>query len=349
MRCFAIGVGLWALGVGSWVSGVAAAEGGLQKLLEAELARFPARAGIYVLHLPSGEEAAVRGDETFNSASVIKIPVMTLAYHLAEQGKLDLNERVELRKSDLRAGSGVLRYHDAGLQPTLRDFITQMIITSDNTATDVMIAKVGGVPAVNAWLDANDYRDLRLNSTIFQVFRRRYEHADASLKSLTPEELYALQSGDPDFASMPRDRFDAIQKTMRRPGLAEELNRQVNEEPSTWLGAITPRGIGRLLEAIERCTVASRSSCDEMTRALRRQQSGARRLRHFLDVPVGHKTGDFPPALANDVGVIYTRSGPVVVAFLLNAIREPYAEAEDRMGRTARAIVDYFDGAPAGR
>jgi beta-lactamase class A len=62
-------------------------------------------------------------------------------------------------------------------------------------------------------------------------------------------------------------------------------------------------------------------------------------------VPVAHKTGDFPPGLANDVGIIHSRSGPIVIAFLLNAIREPYAEAEDRMGRTTRAIVDYFDGA----
>jgi beta-lactamase class A len=321
-------------------------EGGLQRLLEADLQRYPAKAGIHVKHLTTGEEAAVRGDERFNSASVIKIPVMVLAYQLADQGKLNLDERVEVRKSDFRGGSGVLRYHDAGLRPTVRDLITQMIITSDNTATDLMIAKVGGVAPVNDWLETNGYTDLRLHATIYEVFRRRYEYADASLKSLSPEDLYALQSGDASFATMPQARFDEILQKMRRPGLQQELNRQVNEEPDTWLGSITPRGVGRMLEALERCTLASKQSCVEMTRAFRRQQSGARRLPHFLDVPVGHKTGDFPPALANDVGVIYARSGPIVVAFLTNAIREPYAETEDRMGRTARAIVDYFDGPP---
>jgi hypothetical protein len=34
----------------------------------------------------------------------------------------------------------------------------------------------------------------------------------------------------------------------------------------------------------------------------------------------------------------------VVVSFLLNAIREPYGEAEDRMGEVARVLVEYFDG-----
>jgi beta-lactamase class A len=325
-------------------SGVVA-QSGLQRLLQADLERFPAKAGIYVKHLTTGEEAAVRGDETFNSASVIKIPIMTLAYQLAAAGKVNLDARVELRKSDLRAGSGVLRYHDIGLQPTVRDLITQMIITSDNTATDLMIRQVGGIEPVNAWLTSNGYTGLRLNMTIFEVFKRRYTFADPLLKSLTAEELYALQSGDASFAAMARERFGAIQKTMRRPGLADELNRQVNEEPSTWLGQITPRGVGRMLEAIEKCMLAGADRyCAEMTRAFRRQQSGARRLPHFLEVPVGHKTGDFPPVLANDVGVIYARSGPIVIAFLTNAIREPYAETEDRMGRTTRAIVDYFDG-----
>ncbi|MGH9349646.1 MAG: serine hydrolase [Vicinamibacterales bacterium] len=336
-----VGVGIVVLALDA-----VAAQAGLQRLLQAELARFPARAGIYVRHLDTGEEAAVRGDETFNGASVIKIPIMALAYELAEQGTLKLDARVEMRRRDVRGGSGVLRYHDLGLQPTVRDLLTQMIITSDNTATDMMIAKVGGVERVNAWLQVNGYQELRLNMTIFEVFRRRYEFADASLKSLTPEELYGLQSGDPSFAGMPQARFDAIQNTMRRPGLGEELNRQVSDEPSTWLGRITPRGIGRMLEAIERCTILGKSSCAEMTRAFRRQQSGARRLPHFLTVPVGHKTGDFPPMLANDVGVISARSGPIVIAFLVNAIREPYAETEDRMGRTTRAIVDYFDGSP---
>jgi hypothetical protein len=50
--------------------------------------------------------------------------------------------------------------------------------------------------------------------------------------------------------------------------------------------------------------------------------------------------------VANDVGVIYARSGPVVVSLLLNAIREPYGEAEDRMGQVGRVIVEYFDGSP---
>jgi hypothetical protein len=79
-----------------------------------------------------------------------------------------------------------------------------------------------------------------------------------------------------------------------------------------------------------------------MLLALRRQQLGARRLPHFVEVPVGHKTGD-GGTIANDAGIIYTRSGPVVVAFFANSVTGSYAEAEDRIGRLGQKLVDYFD------
>jgi hypothetical protein len=81
-----------------------------------------------------------------------------------------------------------------------------------------------------------------------------------------------------------------------------------------------------------------------MMRMMRAQQAGARRLPHFVDVPVAHKTGDFPPVLANDVGIAFARSGPIVISFFANEITGPYGEAEDRIGRAAQLIVAYFDG-----
>ena len=82
-----------------------------------------------------------------------------------------------------------------------------------------------------------------------------------------------------------------------------------------------------------------------MVRMIRAQQSGARRLPHFRQrARSAHKTGDFPPVIANDVGIVYARSGPIVVSFFGSAIEGPYAEAEDRIGRIAQLIVEYFDG-----
>ena len=77
---------------------------------------------------------------------------------------------------------------------------------------------------------------------------------------------------------------------------------------------------------------------------MRRQLAGASRLPHFVDVPVAHKTGD-AGNIANDVGIIYARSGPIVIAVLATGITGSYGEAEDRIGRIAELVVKHFDGA----
>lgn len=274
----------------------------LQVILTRASADFPGRAGIWVKHVTTGETAGVRDSEIFNSASVIKIPVLVIAFQMAERGEINLDERITIRKEDIRGGSGIFRYHDAGLQPTVRDVLLQMVITSDNTATDLSIAKVGGVAKVNAWLKQNGYADQKLTQTTGDLF--------AKYNALTP---------------------------------TDDRNAKTNADKSYWLGEITPKGMGLMFEGIEKKTIASAASCDAMLRMLRAQQAGARRLNHFLTAAVAHKTGDFPPVLANDVGIIYARSGPIVVSFLGNAITGNYGEAEDRIGRFAQQLVEHFD------
>ena len=282
---------------------VAAQPSPLHGLLTRSSTEFPGKAGIWVKHLKTGETAGVRDTEMFNSASVIKIPVMVLAFQMADKGLLKLDERITISKADIRGGSGVFRYHDEGLQPTFRDVLLQMVITSDNTATDLAIAKVGGVARVNAWLKEAGY-------------------ADGQKLTQTTGELFA--------------KYGALKPS-------DDRNAKTNADRAYWLGEISPRGMGLMLEAIEKKTIASETACNDMLRMLRAQQAGQRRLNHYLTVPVAHKTGDFPPVLANDVGIIYARSGPIVVSYLGNAITGNYGEAEDRIGRFALQLVEHFD------
>ena len=319
---------------------------GLTKLLEAELSRFPARTGLYVKHMTTGEEAGVREHEQFNSASVIKLPVMVIAFQMADEKKLNLAERVEMKKSDYRGGSGVLRSFSVGISPTILDVITEMIITSDNSATDLMIAKVGGVDRVNQWLKQNDYAELRLVHTTYELFRQRYEFIDPKYTRLTPEDVFALQNGLPAFTEGRTALIEEVRKASAANPGASDYNKRMETDQDLWLGAMSPRDTGRLLEGINKGTIASKQSCDEMQRIMRGQLSGARRLPHFLPpgVSLGHKTGDLG-TVANDVGIIYARSGPIVVASFNQNITGVYAETEDRIGMVARTIVDYFDGA----
>jgi beta-lactamase class A len=320
------------------------AKSGLTRLLEGELSRFPARTGIYVKHMQTGEEAGVREHELFNSASVIKLPVMVIAFQMADEKKLNLDERVEMKKSDYRGGSGVLRSFDVGISPTIRDAITQMIITSDNSATDIMIAKVGGIDRVNQWLKQNNFTELRLVHTTNELFRQRYEFIDPKYKNLSPEDVFALMGGLPAFTAGRTALIEEVRKASAANPTANDYNKRMETDQNTWLGAMSPRDTGRLLEGINNGTIASKQTCDEMQRIMRGQLSGARRLPHFLNVPIGHKTGDLG-TVANDVGIIYARSGPIIVASFNQNITGIYAETEDRIGMVARTIVDYFDGA----
>ena len=321
------------------------APGALTRLLEAQLGRMPAKSGIYVKHLPTGEEGLVRADEHFESASTIKLATMVIAFQMADARKLKLDERMELTPAVLRGGSGIYRYKDLGLRPTVRDLITEMVITSDNTATDMMIAKVGGKERVNAWLKDAGYQVLNQTHTTGEYFRLIYAAMDPKYADLSMEDVFALCCADTTIRRMP------VFSDQRKALIDEVRARSSNRSPAPsdpnnearWFGAASPREMGRLVEGVEKCTVAKPESCDEMRRMLRAQQAGTMKIPHYLTVPVGHKTGE-TTGVTNDVGVIYARSGPIVISFYNMNMTGSRADTEDMMGEVARSVVDYFDG-----
>ena len=324
----------------------------LERLLDAEAARIPAKVGIYVKHLPTGEEAALHADDLFNSASTRKVPIMIMAMQQFEQGKLDLREKVTIQRSDFRGGTGVLQYHDPGDVLTLHDVLTEMIITSDNTATELMIRKLGGPDVINKWLTDHNSVTRTTWGSIDGV-RRMFRLLDPVYASATNEELTALEylrTNNPLFNEYkdlfigPREGL-AKQITANADLFADAIRRRPAEDQNYWTGTTSPRDMGVFLESIERGKAASLKGCLEMKHILLRQQLGARRIPHFLDVPVAHKTGDVTPGVANDVGLVYAKSGVIVISFFTMGNTGPYAETEDQIGRIARKIVDYFDGA----
>ena len=76
----------------------------LHSLLTRSAAEFPGKAGIWVKHLTTGETAGVRDGEMFNSASVFKIPVLVLAFQMADQGALKVDAKGEKTASPGKVG-----------------------------------------------------------------------------------------------------------------------------------------------------------------------------------------------------------------------------------------------------
>ncbi len=293
---------------------------GLASRVAARLDALPARTSLYARHLPSGREIAVRADEPMNALSVIKIPVMVLAYRDAEAGTLDLDERYPIRPEDLRRGSGLLQTFAPGLEPTYRDLVTQMIITSDNTATDIMIARVGQ-DRVNELLSELGYEQTRLRATTGDLFRRVWVMADPANAALSHREVF--ERGFPSDA-------EASARTFRFEG-----------DPEEWLGSITAREIAGLLERIHNGEVASRESSDEMIRILERQFYSSRLPRYVrFRASVAHKTGDWPPYAGNDAGILYYEGGPTVIAVFTNQNTGDFTELESTLGRIAEDVID---------
>jgi beta-lactamase class A len=313
--------------------------------LESLRDRKPHGVGIYVKQLSTAREAMVRPDVSFETQSVIKVAIMIRAYQLADAGKLDLSKRVSVGRSAMSFGSGVLRHHQEGLRPTLRDLVTEMIITSDNTATDLVLAEIGGVSALNAWLASTGFTEARMGMTAYESWRLPYELADPRHRSLTVSQVFALRSGDAAWAGMTDDWLRGIQRQvneLQSRSLKDVRTLAAQRGVTLYFGRMTPREAGRLLEGIERSTWASPASSAEMKRTLLSQKLGVQRLPHYVDVEVGHKTGDSYPWDANDVGIMYAPSGPIVVAVFANDLGGTYGEEEDRIGRIGRTVLEYF-------
>jgi beta-lactamase class A len=128
------------------------------------------------------------------TASLIKLPLLIEAYLQADEGKVDLKGPVTLRDADKVPGSGILTYHFSdGATFPLRDACRLMCAYSDNTATNLVIDKVGIKP-VNDRMAAWGLKETRLQSKVFRrdtsVDKARSEKY--GLGSTTAREMVTL-------------------------------------------------------------------------------------------------------------------------------------------------------------
>ncbi|MFG6280275.1 serine hydrolase [Microbacterium sp. 5K110] len=101
------------------------------------------------------------------TASVIKIPILLTALRHAELGRIDLDRVSSPARDHGVQGSGILRLLRSDLQVTFEDLLVLMIATSDNIATNAVLAEIpGGVDEVNRMMDAVGLRRIRLRNPV---------------------------------------------------------------------------------------------------------------------------------------------------------------------------------------
>lgn len=124
------------------------------------------RVGFYFKDLVTGEELASNAGMPLMAASVIKLPVMAEAFRQMEEGIVSADERFVIREEDKLPSCGALNELHDGVEVTFMDAVRLMIVLSDNTATNMVIKRIGA-DAVNRFIQGAGLRATRLNRLLF--------------------------------------------------------------------------------------------------------------------------------------------------------------------------------------
>jgi beta-lactamase class A len=144
--------------------------------------------GVAIEDLTTGDHFLLHEDEVFAQASSIKITVLANLYLQMQQGKLKLTDLYTVQSSDLVPDSDIM----GGLSPgvtrlTLRDLATMMVAVSDNSATNVLIDRIG-MQNVNAMLDSLALTHTRLRRKMMDLQAAKQGRENIS----TPREMMTL-------------------------------------------------------------------------------------------------------------------------------------------------------------
>jgi beta-lactamase class A len=98
--------------------------------------------GYSVIDLETGERINRKGDETFPTASLIKVAILTTVYDLVAKGQLSLDDPLTVLKIDQVPGSGIVQFLHNGTLLTVHDAAWLMCTISDNTATNLLLDRI---------------------------------------------------------------------------------------------------------------------------------------------------------------------------------------------------------------
>jgi beta-lactamase class A len=295
----------------------------LQSQIEAIRHKFPGDMAVYMKNLKTGEELALDADSIHETFSVIKVPIMAEVLRQAETGKFSLDDRITLKASDARLPSGVLYTMQPGLNPTIRDLITLMIIISDNAATDLLADKVGR-PNVTSYMRELGLKNTSIEYSDLDWDRKWLSSLDSSFKNGSGDQTIQFPFGKFTEAQVQH----AFGETIYNAGI--------------YFGHSTARELGRLFEMIQQNKLVSKPASEFMLAVLEKQQVNNRFPKYLRDVLIAHKTGDGQPFLANDAGILFIKNDPVVLVVLTGHHRGETEGLHDAIARVAALVAQHY-------
>jgi beta-lactamase class A len=151
---------------------------------------FSGRLGFHAVRLGDGAELALRADERFPTASVIKVGLVCALLDLVARGDADLDEVLPLPPREERVvGGGVLKQLEVD-RLSLRDLVELAICVSDNAATNAIFERCGGNAAVNGHLERLGLAETRMQGPV--DFARITHDLEGGIGVSTPREQTRL-------------------------------------------------------------------------------------------------------------------------------------------------------------
>lgn len=161
----------------------------LQNELTALTRDFEGDVGIYVRRLDSKKVVALRADETFPTASLVKVPILLGLFDKLERGELEYRKPLTYEVKRKYEGEDILAAFQDGAKIPVAELATLMCTFSDNTASLWLQELAGGGATINAWLAAHGYASTRVNS---RTEDRKDAQKEFGWGQTTPREMAEL-------------------------------------------------------------------------------------------------------------------------------------------------------------
>jgi beta-lactamase class A len=219
---------------------------------------------------------------------MVKVPVALTVMRAIERGEITLDTRVTLRAADYVDGAGTTNSHPPGTALTVRQLLEQMIVNSDNTASDMLIELVG-LDAVNALVQTVIPGGMRPITTLADVRREIYGHLAPGASRLAGKDFINIRRQPSD-----ADRVRALHGIVGVPtGDTATLDDAYAAYYASRVNAGQLDAYGALLAHLAQGEVLSPASTRYLLQTMRRVATGDRRLK--AGFPPGtsfaHKTG----------------------------------------------------------
>ena len=174
-----------------------------------------------VVDLDSGAYVQVGANQSIAAASTIKTPILVAFFQDVDAGKIKLDEQLEIT-ADVKVGeAGDFQFLPTGTKISALEVATQMIVISDNTATNMIIKRLGGTSALN-----QRFKSWGLNNV---VVNNQLPDLEGTNTISTQDMVSLLAMLDKGKLIEPRSR-DRFMDIMRRPITNTLLPKGIGEE-----------------------------------------------------------------------------------------------------------------------